>query len=243
MADAAKESVNGQHPRKTPDLRFFRRVEHHIQGRTVGGLMELVPLLVTVVVLAFIITKADSFVRPLNFVAGRPWDFTGIGLISLISLIVIFYLVGLVMTTRFGRTAMDLKSAVLKGVPVVGAIYGVTQQATTAMASQYNYSRVVFLEWPREGMIALGFLTGRAVSAATGETLVVVYIPTVPNPTSGNMAFVMEDDVIETDMSVEDAMKMVFSGGIVLPESLAFARVPREPLPNEFIGRFNAASE
>ena len=200
--------------------------------------MQLVPLLVTVVVLAFIITKADTFVRPLTFVAGRPWDFPGIGLISLI---VIFYLVGLVLTTRLGRMAMDLKSAVLNSIPVVGTVYGVTQQATTAIASQYNYSRVVFLEWPREGMIALGFVTGRAVSAVNGESIVVVYIPTVPNPTSGNMAFVIEDDVFETDLSVEDAMKMVFSGGIVLPDSLAFARVPRVPAPHEFVGRFENA--
>ncbi len=240
MADAAKESGQEQRPQEESRIGFFRRIERHVQGMTIGGLMELVPLLVTVLILAFLITKADSFVRPLNFVKGQPWDFTGIGLISLI---VIFYAVGLVINTRFGRVAMDFKSTVLNGIPVVGTIYGVTQQATSAMGSQYNYSRVVFLEWPREGMIALGFLTGRALSAITGETLVVVYIPTVPNPTSGNMAFVMEDDVLETDMSVEDAMKMVFSGGIVLPESLAFARVPREPVPNEFIGRFTAVSK
>ena len=65
----------------------------------------------------------------------------------------------------------------------------------------------------------MGFVTGQASSAdkEIAGTLVAVYIPTVPNPTSGNMAFVVEDDVMETDMSVEDAMKLVFSGGIVLP--------------------------
>ena len=70
----------------------------------------------------------------------------------------------------------------------------------------------------------------------------VIYIPTVPNPTSGNLALVIEDDVLETDMTVEDAMKMVFSGGIVLPESLAFARLPRERGIDEFLGRFDAHS-
>ena len=59
------------------------------------------------------------------------------------------------------------------------------------------------------------------------QSMVVVYIPTVPNPTSGNLAFLMEDDVMETDLTVEDAMKVVFSGGIVLPESLSMARFPR----------------
>ena len=240
MADVAKEPVEVQPQGERPGIGFFRRIERHIQGRTIGGLMELVPLLVTALILAFIITKADSFVRPLGFVAGRPWDFPGVGILSMV---IIFYVVGLIMATSLGRNAMNLKSTLLNGIPVVGTIYGVTQQAASSMASQYRFSRVVFIEWPREGMVALGFVTGRAVSTVTGESMVVVYVPTVPNPTSGNMAFVMEDDVFETDMSIEDAMKMVFSGGIVLPKSLAFARVPREPAPQEFLGRFESGSE
>ena len=108
------------------------------------------------------------------------------------------------------------------------------------MGSQHRFSRVVFLEWPREGMIAMGFVTGRAMSSRTGETMAVVYIPTVPNPTSGNMAFVMEDDLFETSVSVEAAMKMVFSGGIVLPKTLAFGRLPRDPVHNEYAGEFTS---
>ena len=67
----------------------------------------------------------------------------------------------------------------------------------------------------------MGFVTGHFHSPVKGETLVGVYIPTVPNPTSGNLAFVPEEEVVETSMTVEDAMKMVFSGGIVLPEALS----------------------
>lgn len=235
MADGARESLpnaNITGPRK---IWVFGRIERHVQRKTVGGLMELVPLLVTILVLAFVIQKTDSFIRPLDFVAGRPWDVPGIGIIALV---VIFYVVGLMVSTRLGRIALDFKSTILNGLPVVGTIYGVTQQAGSAMGSQYRFSRVVFLEWPREGMIALGFVTGRAVSSRTGESMAVVYIPTVPNPTSGNMSFVMEDDLFETSVSVEEAMKMVFSGGIVLPDSLAFGRLPREPVPNEFAGQF-----
>ena len=171
------------------------------------------------------------------FIDSRPWDFPGVGIIAIV---VIFYVVGLAVSTRLGRAVMDLKSRLVNSIPLVGAVHGAAEQASTNVASQYRFSRVVFIEWPREGMIALGFVTGRAVSTASGESMVVVYIPTAPNPTSGNMAFVIEDDVFETDMSVEDAMKMVFSGGIVLPESLAVARVPRVPAPQEFVGRFNS---
>ena len=70
------------------------------------------------------------------------------------------------------------------------------------------------------------------------QSMAVVYILTVPNPTSGNLAFVMEDDLMETDLTVEDAMKVVFSGGIVLPESLTMARFHRVRADGEFIDRF-----
>ena len=224
------------------EINVFQRVENHVQGKTLGGLMELVPLLVTAVVLLFIIGWADQFVRPLAFVAGRPWDFPGIGLIAAV---IIFYVVGLMMSTKIGKIVMARKDDFLNLVPVVKTIYGVTQQATTSLSGQFRFTRVVFLEWPREGMIAVGFVTGRAhrerkdeINEDEPQSLVVVYIPTVPNPTSGNLAFVMEDDLMETDLTVEDAMKLVFSGGIVLPESVSMARFPRVRSEGEFIDRF-----
>ncbi len=220
----------------------FQRFESHVQGRTLGGLIELVPLLVSAVVILFIIRWTDQFIRPLNFVAGRPWDFPGLGILVAI---LVFYLVGILISTSFGRTIMTWKNAVLEAIPVVKTIYGVTQQATQSMTSQFRFTRVVFLEWPRDGMVAIGFVTGRAYREKRGmeggdepQSLVVVYIPTVPNPTSGNLAFVMEDDLMETDMTVEDAMKIVFSGGIVLPSSVSLARLPRVRSDAEFIDRF-----
>ena len=225
--------------KKQPNL--LQRIESHVQGRTLAGLVELVPLLVTVIVILFIVNQADSFVRPMAFVRGTPWDFIGVGLIVLI---VFFYIVGLAISTRLGRRAMDFMGTVLSHVPVVRTIFGVAQQATTALTSQHNFSRVVFLEWPREGMAAMGFVTGRVLSTERDESLVLVYIPTIPNPTSGNMALVLEDEVMETDLSVEDAMKLVFSGGIVLPEAVSLARVPRvEVTHSVFVGRFEPDSD
>ena len=222
------------------DISIFRKVEHHIQSTTLAGLLELVPLIVTVVVLLFIIGHADAVIRPLMFVEGKPWDFPGIGLIVGA---VIFYLVGLLIATRPGRKLMDLKSSVLGIVPIVKTVYGVTLQAASSLTSEYKFTRVVFVEWPRDGMVAMGFVTGRAFSRSAGYSMVVVYIPTVPNPTSGNLAIVNEDDIVETDLSVEDAMKLVFSGGIVLPEAISLARVPRERTEFELIGRFDTESD
>ena len=214
---------------------IFKRFESHVQSKTLGGLMELVPLLVTVIVIAFIIGYADRFIRPWPYIQGRPWDFPGVGLIIAI---IIFYLVGLLISHRLGRTMMEWKNTILNAIPVVKTVYGVTQQAASSINSQYQFTRVVFLEWPREGMLAIGFVTGRAYSEGTDQSIVVVYIPTVPNPTSGNLAFVNEDNVMETDLTMEDAMKLVFSGGIVLPPSVSMARLPRLGEEQELVGRF-----
>ena len=154
---------------------IFKRLENHVQSKTLGGLMELVPLLVTIIVIAFIIGYADRFIRPLGFIEGRPWDFPGVGLIIVI---IIFYLVGLLISYRTGRKLMDWKNIVLNMIPVVKTVYGVTQQAATSMTSQYRFTRVVFLEWPRDGMLAIGFVTGRAYSEEGDQSIVVVYIPT-----------------------------------------------------------------
>ena len=214
---------------------FLNRIETHVQSKTLTGLMELVPLLVTAIAISLIIGYTDEFVRKLGIVSGRPWDFPGIGLIACIA---VLYLAGLIISTRFGRAGMDLLNTGLNKIPVVKTLFGVTQQATVSLTSQYSFTRVVLVEWPREGMVALGFVTGRAYSEAGGHSIAVVYIPTVPNPTSGNLAFVVEDDLMESDITVEDAMRLVFSGGIVLPESFSLARVPRERRERELIGRF-----
>ena len=238
MGDSSPVNGNGDAQERGPGL--LRRAERHVQRRTVAGLFELVPLIVTAVVLLVMVGYADGAVRGLPFVEGRPWDFWGVGMIVFA---VLFYLVGLAISTGAGRLAMDSKDGLLNHIPVVRTIFGVTRQAMASMTSKYVFSRVVFVEWPREGMIAMGFVTGRAFAADSDDSLVVVYIPTVPNPTSGNMALVHEDDVIETDVTVEDAMKLVFSGGIVLPEGLSLARVPVAREGFTFIGRFSAARE
>ena len=111
MADIANSAPPDPTIESPPGLGFARRLERHIQGRTISGLMELFPLLVTILVLAVIIGYADSFVHPL--VKYIPWDipyiggltFTGVGLIVLAAL---FYLTGLAVASRLGRRSFDL---------------------------------------------------------------------------------------------------------------------------------------
>ena len=227
---------NGSTAVKEDRPKFIKRLESHIQSKTLAGLFDLVPTLVTIIVVLFLVEKADALIRPLPFIAGQPWDFPGIGLIAGI---ILFYLFGVMISTSIGRQVSALINTIIGHIPVIKAIFGITQQITASVASQYSFSRVVFLEWPKDGMIAMGFVTGRAYSTRNMDSMALVYIPTIPNPTSGNMALVIEDDLIETDLTVDAAMKLVFSGGIVLPDSLVLARLAREkPEEFELIGKF-----
>ena len=216
---------------------ILNRIERHIQRRMLDGLMDLMPLLATVFVIVLLAGYADGLVRELPFISDTRFDFWGVGLIVMV---VAFYLVGLLVSTRWGREASNWKGVLFSSIPIVKVVFNVTQQAMASMTSQYRFTRVVFVEWPRTGMAALGFVTARVRDPRTQDTLVLVYIPTVPNPTSGNMALVVEDDVLETDLTVDAAMKLVFSGGIVIPSGFSLARVPRESGHGELIGSFDA---
>ena len=210
---------------------IFDGIKNHFRSKTVSGLIEIAPTLITTIVIIALVGYVDSFVRPINFISGQLWDFPGIGIVIGV---VVSYIVGLFISSRIGSNCMRGIDILMRHIPFAALVFGVSRQMMSLMAAPYNFSRVVFIEWPRENMITMGFVTGRAYSDMTGESLAVVYIPTAPNPTSGNIALVLEDHVIETDMTVEDAMKLVFSGGISLPEDFALARVPFEVGESKF---------
>lgn len=232
-------------------------VENHIRKHIMDGFFELVPLLVTIGAIAFLVSYADALIRPIIRLLGLPTldftiggmsfslglDFWGVGAIILL---IVFYLIGVLLSFTVGRRIMNGFSGFLSALPIVKLIFGMMKKAMTSIrGTQTNFSRVVFVEWPREGMMALGFVTGRIYSPETNATMVSVYIPTIPNPTSGNMAFVFEDDVIETNLNPDDAMRLVFSGGIVLPDTVNLARLSadlKEHRVSELVGTFKTMS-
>ena len=198
-----------------PRLSFLVRAERHLWRRMASGLLVLIPLLVTIIVLRFFVGYLDSFFHP---IVGDTLSVPGIGLLLTL---VLLYVVGSIVNGRRGRKVFNWQNIVISKIPVVKNIYGVANQAATALSrpTAHKFSRVVFIEWPRPGVKALGFVTGHIHADGEGHGgTVVIYIPTVPNPTSGMLAWVNEEDVTETNITVEDAMKAVFSGGIVLPD-------------------------
>ena len=204
---------------------FYQRGERHFWRRIAAGFFVLVPLLATFLIIRLVFGYIDGIFRGdsgllTRWIEGTPLDFPGVGVAFTIALL---YVIGLLVAAEAGRRAVSWQNTVLSKIPVVKSIYGVARQATDSLVSPtgHQFSRVVFIEWPRQGFLAMGFITGHCPSPIKdGQDLLVVYIPTVPKPTSGNLAFVTEDKVVETKLTVEEAMKIVFSGGMVLPEHM-----------------------
>ena len=202
------------------DAPLLRRIERHVGRRVASGFIVLVPALVSLWFIFFVFRFVDGLFRGEHgilraVVEGQPWDFWGLGVVLTLAFL---YVIGAFFS---GKRYQALQDAVLSRIPIVRNIYGVARQATEALSSPlgHHFSRVVFVEWPRPGVGAMGLVTGHLRGTRKGEEpLVAVYIPTVPNPTSGMLAFFREEDITETNITVEDAMKTVFSGGIVLPK-------------------------
>ncbi len=223
--------MNGQHKDPHPDgsRSTFQRVEGHVLQRLGTGFLVLIPLLVTLIIVNYTIGAFIDVLRPfidgfvqVPFIESLPAIdvFTWVVFVAVV--LGTFYFAGALVSAGSRRRVIQLQNAILSRIPVVKSIYSVVRQATEALStgSQHEFSRVVFVEWPRPGVTAMGLVTGHCHMPDSDTLKIVVYIPTVPNPTSGMLAILDEDQVTETDITVEEAMKVVFSGGIILPDMM-----------------------
>ena len=190
-----------------------------------AGILVTSPILITVYVTWLIITFIDSQVagmlpESLDFTKKLPHQIPGLGLI--ISIIVITF-IGAITPGFIGRTLLKVGERILDNTPVVRSIYGAIKQImeTVMSTNSESFREVVLVEYPRKGIWVIGFVTGETkgeVQTLNEEILINVFIPTTPNPTSGFLLFVPKNDLIYMKMKVEDAVKMVISGGIVTPQ-------------------------
>lgn len=144
------------------------------------------------------------------------------GLDIVVALIVLI-LTGVLAANLLGRRLVNSYESVLARIPLVRTIYSAVKHFAEIVLSDSNssFKKVLLIEYPRKGLYSLAFQTSEEppeVQAATGDEVVTVFLPTTPNPTSGFMLFVPRDGVSELDMPVEDALKMIISLGVIVPE-------------------------
>jgi uncharacterized membrane protein len=135
-------------------------------------------------------------------------------------------LIGLMARNIAGRWLLDFGEQLLQAIPLAGAVYKTLKQLLETLLRDSNnrFRRVVLVEYPRRGIWALAFVTGvigTEIQSQFPQAMLSVFIPTTPNPTTGWYAVVPEDEVINLSMPIEDAFKVIVSGGIVSPTTLA----------------------
>ena len=189
----------------------------------ITGLLIWVPLVVTLWVLDFLFSTMDQSLRLLP-PDWRPEALFGYhipGLGAIITLLVVF-LTGLFTANIIGQRLVKFWEWLLSRIPVVKTIYSsVKQVSDTLLSSQGQaFRKALLVQYPREGSWIIAFQTGRPGGDVTnylkGE-YVSVYVPTTPNPTSGFFLMVPKNDVIELDMSVDEALKYIISMGVAAP--------------------------
>jgi len=195
----------------------MEKVFNHVKGMFVTGLFVVIPLGITIFILKFLFNFADgilgSYLDSLfSAIAHEDYHYPGLGMLTGA---VVIYVSGLLATNFIGNRILRWWDRLLSKIPLVKSIYTSSKQLTQVFKEgKTSYRRAVFVEWPRKGVRAVGFVTAEVVR--NGERLVVVYVPTMPNPTSGFALFFREDEVLESGMSVEEAVKFVVSGGVVV---------------------------
>ncbi len=186
-----------------------------------AGILAILPLAVTILVLKWLFELIDGILAP-AVETGLGRSIPGIGFVAFILLIL---LAGVVASNVLGRRIIQRGEKLLADVPMVRELYKTFKQVleSVMMPHKGGFKEVVLIEFPRPGMKTIGFVTNR-LKDASGSDLVSVYIPTTPNPTSGYLEILPEGDVVKLAMSVEDAIKMIVSGGMVSPPTLAVSQ-------------------
>jgi uncharacterized membrane protein len=218
----------------SPAHRVRARLLRRLRRYFMSGLLIWLPIIVTVLVVRFIVHLVDQLllVLPRGL---RPEVLFGVYIpgLGVVLAVVVLLLTGLLMTNFMGRTLVGLWEDVLQRIPFVRAIYsGVKSFSETLLSNKGNsFKKVLLIQYPRAGMWSVGFQTNAdlpEISARTGVEQVCVFVPTTPNPTSGFIMMVPRAEVIELDMTVDAAMKMIVTLGVVMPPA---GEAPPAPPP------------
>lgn len=207
---------------------MFQRIRQDLKNDLIAGLLVVIPLATTIWLTITIarwvidfLTKIPKQINPfdglhpilvglLNFLVGLA--------VPLLSILII----GLMARNIAGRWLLDVGERILQAIPFAGSVYRTLKQLLETLLRDSNekFRRVVLVEYPRPGIWAIAFVTGTVSSQIQHHiegSMLSLFIPTTPNPTSGWYAIVPEEDVVNVSMSVEDAFKVLISGGIVNP--------------------------
>ncbi len=190
-----------------------------------SGALLLAPLVVTIWAFSAIVDAVGGTFRPLyeHYLPGSLqrlpffWD-----LLATLVVVVLITLLGFLSNYVFGKYFLSIGERAIQSIPAVGAVYNSVKQIVATFSTQNRnlFNQVVLIQYPRPGIWTLAFLTNKVMGEAqsrAGQDIWTVFVPTTPNPTSGFLLMIPRQDIVELEMSVGDGMKMIISGGAVVP--------------------------
>lgn len=198
-----------------------QNIQRYLRNQLISGLFVLVPLWVTYLVVVAIFNAMASVLQPI--VSRLPMEVPQWVelLISIVAFILLVLVVGMVAGRVVGQRFLNCGESLILKIPIIKAIYSAAKQVVDAVSvpNRNTFKSVVVIEYPRPGIKVVGFLTGMTTDE-TGEQWCRIFIPMSPLPTSGFLHLVPVREVRMTDLSVEDAFKMLISGGVIAPDKL-----------------------
>jgi uncharacterized membrane protein len=207
----------------------LKKLQRRLRNVFITGLLITLPIALTYFILQFLFKNLDAlspvFTKILIDLGAPIPEGYRIPALGLVITLLIVLAVGWFTTNFFGKRLIQLGENIVGKIPFVRRIYKGSKQVvqSIAHADTRAFRKVVLIEFPRRGMLAIGFVTGEArgeVQENTFEDVLNVFVPTMPNPTSGFLVFAPPEELTEIDMTIEDGVKYVVSGGIVTTEGL-----------------------
>ncbi len=201
----------------------MKRLRTSLKNYFLTGLLVILPIFITVYVILSLIRAMDAILKyiPAKYLPETYLQIHIPGL-GLILVVILVFVVGLLTRNFIGRKIVQLGENIVDRIPLVRVLYtGVKQLLEPLFLQKTNaFKRVALIEYPRRGVHVIGFVTGESkgeVQSKTSKDMMNIFVPTTPNPTSGFYILIPEDEVVYLNMSVEDAFKLIISGGIVSP--------------------------
>lgn len=208
---------------------MLKKLQRRIRNVFITGLLITLPIALTYFILQFFFKNLDAlspvFTKVLIDLGAPIPEGYRIPALGLVITLLIVLTVGWFTTNFFGKRLIHLGENIVGKIPFVRRIYRGSKQVvqSIAHADTRAFRKVVLIEFPRRGMLAIGFVTGEArgeVQENTYDDVLNVFVPTMPNPTSGFLVFSPPEELTEIDMTIEDGVKYVVSGGIVTTKGL-----------------------
>ncbi|MFO1237796.1 MAG: DUF502 domain-containing protein [Alphaproteobacteria bacterium] len=208
-----------------------------LQGKIILGLLTILPLAVVWWVLSFLVGFLSWLGRPMVDAIFRisplqgghmpSWlnDETVLTAIAVVVALWIIYIVGAIASNVIGARLIRWLGQQIDRIPLVRQVYGAVQKLVQSLSNKPDgVERVVLLPFPTPEMRAIGFVTKTFTDAASGQELAAVYMPTAVNPTCGYLEIIPIDKCVETDLTADQAMNMILSGGATAPDTVRFGR-------------------